>query len=88
MDVHFEAEVVVGVSVRCDARNPSYWFLETVCAHARGMDCALFSPEQHLLMEAQPSTLWRALETSCATAYVRDPHGFINAVAEKKGTLQ
>ena len=88
MDVTFESGAVVHVRVRCDARNPSYWFLETVCAHARAMDCILFSLEQCLMMEPQPSTLWRALETSGAAAYVRDPQGYINGIAEDKGTLQ
>jgi len=87
VDVTFESRAVAEVYVRCDARSPSFWFFETVCAHARAMDRILFSPEQRLLMEPEPNKLWAALETSRASAYVRDPEGYLKATAAYKATL-
>jgi hypothetical protein len=88
VDVRFlESRAVEKVGIRCDARAPSFSFCEKVCAHARAMGCVLFSPEQQLLIEPEPSDLWAALEASQAAAFVRDPKGYIEALAAKTRTL-
>ena len=78
IQVWFEDNSISSIQIRLDLRQNVTAIIEAIINAAKILDCALFFPEQNIIIEANVKDISNALQKSKAARFLIDPKDFLN----------